>query len=211
MARRSRTLGKPLPAGFLDWQVKLRRWTMREQHGAPHAGVAPLVLAEQPGVGTGASAHSIICGLLPHESRLEEKTKEFRQLYEAHIADGARAVYDAGIAYLLDYYRDRAAFDPASITTLLPDDRPLVQALRRAPDCSLLFYVFDLHERSEEGRFRCQQLDCRAEILDAGPVYDNVWEHNTLFHGPADEQVVIRFHHQRSWDTAFGGFEELGS
>ena len=32
--------GKPLPPEFLDWQVKLRLWTMEQQHGAPAERVA---------------------------------------------------------------------------------------------------------------------------------------------------------------------------
>ena len=56
---------RPLPTDFLEWQVALRRWTMLESHGAPHAGVAPLVVVRQPGMAVGVSAHSIICGLLP--------------------------------------------------------------------------------------------------------------------------------------------------
>ena len=51
--------------------------------------------------------------------------------------------------------------------------------------------------------------DCEVEILSEGPVYDNVWWHNTLFHGMADEHVVLRFKHQRSWDTRFGGIQAL--
>jgi hypothetical protein len=30
-------------------------------------------------------------------------------------------------------------------------------------------------------------VDAHAEVLESGPVYDNVWWHNTLFHGPAVE------------------------
>ena len=41
------------------------------------------------------------------------------------------------------------------------------------------------------------------------PVYDNVWWHNTLFHGPADEHVVVHFRHRATWDTRFGAFDEV--
>src|SRR5262249_5328402 len=73
----------PLPTGFLAWQVALRALTARERSGAPHAGVAPLAMVRRPGVPLGVSAHSIICGILPRPDRLEAKTREFRQLYEA--------------------------------------------------------------------------------------------------------------------------------
>jgi hypothetical protein len=201
----------PLPEGFLDWQVKLRLHTMEERHGAPHAGVAPLVTVRRPGAALGVTTHSVICGLLAEPGKLAERTKEFRSLYEGSIAAGARAVYDRGIAYMKHYYRDAAGFDAASITTLLAEQSPLVEALRAEPECALLFYVFDLTDRSEVGRFRCLQLDCSAEVVEDGPVYENVWWHNALFHGPVDDHVVIHFRHQRSWDTRFGALEALRS
>ncbi len=92
--------GRPLPTEFLEWQVKLRAWTMVHQHGSPHAGVAPLLAVANPGIGLGVTMHSIICGLLPHESQLARKTAEFRGLYENNAGQGARAIYDAGIEYL---------------------------------------------------------------------------------------------------------------
>jgi hypothetical protein len=202
---------RPLPADFLEWQVALRRWTMLETHGAPHAGVAPLVIARQPGLALGVSAHSIICGLLPRAERLESKTREFRDLYEEGVGDGARAVYDRGVAYLKDYYRDAADFDPAAVTTLLHRKLPVVDALRAESSCALVFYVFALAERSEVGRFRCLHVDATAEVLESGPVHDNVWWHNTLFHGPADEHVVVHFRHRGTWDTRFGALDEVPS
>jgi hypothetical protein len=199
----------PLPPEFLEWQVRLRAFTMEEQHGAPHVGVAPLVLVRAPGVAPGTSAHSIICGILPRADRLEQKTKEFRELYESGVAEGARVVYDRGIEYLKGYYASSEEFDPESITTLLPKDSPVVRALRADGSCALVFYVFDLRERGEIGRFRCLQLCCRAEVLESGAVYDNVWWHNTLFHGMAEDHVVIHFRHQESWDTRFGRFDRV--
>jgi hypothetical protein len=200
---------RPLPTEFLEWQVRLRHWTMAHRHGSPHAGVAPLCCVRQPGTGAGVSIHSIICGLLPRPDAVAAKTGQFRALYEDHAENGARAVYDAGIAYLLDYYRSAADFDPTSVTSLLHRDSMVVRALRAAPACALVFYVFDLDDRSEEGRFRCLQLDCRAELHADGPLFDNVWWHNALFHGKLDEQVMIRFVHQRTADTRFGGLEPL--
>ena len=126
--------GKPLPPEFLDWQVKLRLWTMEQQHGAPHAGVAPLVVVRAPGVGPGTTAHSIICGILPRQDLLEQKTKEFRELYESGVAEGARAVYDRGIEYLKGYYSSSDLFDKASVTTLLAKDSPLTPAVSAAVD-----------------------------------------------------------------------------
>ncbi|MGH0028882.1 MAG: hypothetical protein ACQGVC_03760 [Myxococcota bacterium] len=202
---------RPLPQEFLDWQVALRKRTMFESNGAPHAGVAPLVVVGQPGLSLGVSAHSVICGLLPRPDLLETKTREFRELYESHIEEGARSVYDRGIAYLKTYYDDTAAFDTGTITTLLPRKLPLVDALRAEPACALVFYVFDLVDKSETGRFRCLHLDCSAEVLGSGPVYDNVWWHNTLFHGPADEHVVVRFRHRGTWDTRFGAMDEVSA
>ena len=193
---------KPLPTSFLEWQVQLRAWTMEQRHGAPHAGVAPLVTVRAPGSALGVISHSIICGLLPRD--LDEKTKSWRAMYESGIEEGARAVYDRGIQYLLDYYQSSEQFDPESITTLLPTKSPLVDALRAEPRCALVFYVFDLTEKSEVGRFRCLNLDARAEVLTSGPVYDNVWWHNALFHGPVDEHVVIHFRHEDTFDTRFG-------
>ena len=201
--------GKPFPPEFLDWQVKLRLWTMEQQHGAPHAGVAPLVVVRAPGVSPGTTAHSIICGILPRQDLLEEKTKEFRELYETGVAEGARAVYDRGIEYLKGYYGASDAFDKASITTLLAKDSPVVRALRADPTCALVFYVFDLRERSEVGKFRTLQLCCRAEVLEHGPVYDNVWWHNTMFHGMAEDHVVVHFKHEETWDTRFGRFDRV--
>jgi hypothetical protein len=201
--------GRPLPPEFLDWQVHLRAWTMEQQHGAPHAGVAPLVLVRAPGVGTGTSVHSIICGILPRADLLLEKTKEFKELYESSIAEGARALYDKGIAYLKRYYASSDVFDRASITTLLAKDSPVVRALRADATCALVFYVFDLRERGEVGRFRCLQLCCRADVLEDGPVYENVWWHNTLFHGKAEDHVVIHFKHEETFDTRFGRFDRI--
>ena len=210
MARRNPTI-RPLPEGFLDWQVKLRAHTMQERHGAPHAGVAPLLSTRRPGAALGVATHSIICGLLAEPGKLAERTKNFRALYEESIAAGARAVYDRGIDYMKRYYRESAEFDNTSITTLLPKSAPVVEALRAESECSLVFYVFDLTDRSEIGRFRCLQLDCEAEVLEDGPVYENVWWHNALFHGLVDDHVVVHFRHVRSWDTRFGALEALRS
>jgi hypothetical protein len=200
-----------MPRELLEWQVALRLHTMEVRNGAPHAGVAPLVTVRRAGVGPGVVSHSVICGLLPHPHVLEERTKAFRELYEGGIEDGARAVYDRGIEYLLGYYTSADDFDPESITTLLSEDLPLVEALRVEPRCALVFYVFDLEDRSEIGRLRCVQVNAHAEVLREGPVYDNVWWHNTLFHGMADDHVVIHFRHERSFDTRFGRLEALAS
>jgi hypothetical protein len=200
---------RPLPADFLEWQVALRRWTMLESHGAPHAGVAPLVVVRQPGMAVGVSTHSVICGLLARPDRLEAKTREFRELYENGIGEGARAVYDRGIEYLKAYYQQASDFDLHSITTLLPRKLPLVDALRAESRCALVFYVFALTDKSDVGRFRCLHLDATADVLESGPIYDNVWWHNTLFHGPADEHVVVHFRHRGTWDTRFGAFDEV--
>jgi hypothetical protein len=207
--RSARSGDRPLPTEFLEWQVKLRHWTMLHRHGSPHAGVAPLCCVQQPGIGPGVSMHSIICGLLPHASQLEGKTRDFRALYEEHAENGARAIYDAGIEYLKSYYRSAADFDPLTITSLLDGDAMVVRALRANPTCALLFYVFDLDDRTEEGRFRCLQLNCRAELHASGALFDNVWWHNAVFHGKLDDQVMVRFVHQRTYDTRFGGLEAL--
>jgi hypothetical protein len=209
MFGRSAAKPRPMPRELLEWQVALRRHTMEARNGAPHAGVAPLVTTRRPGPGPGFATSSVICGLLPHPSQLEQKTREFRALYESGIAEGARAVYDRGIQYLLGYYRNAADFDPESLTTLLPKKAALVDALQAEPRCALVFYVFDLADRSEVGRFRCLHLDVHAEVLERGPVYDNVWWHNTLFHGAADDHVVIQFRHEATFDARFGAWEPV--
>jgi len=201
--------GPDMPREVLAWQVDLRRHTMEERGGAPHAGVCPLVTVRH---GRGASdftSHSILCGLLPSRDLLEQKTRQFRRVYEAHHGLGARAVYDAGLEYLKPYYEDVDAFDPGSITTLLPEDAPLVEALRRAPDCALVFYVPDLTERREVLKLRCLHMDARAYVLESGAVYENVWWHNTLFHGMAEGHVVVHFRHRATWDTRFGRLDAM--
>lgn len=210
--------GPPMPREVLEWQVALRRHTMEEAGGMPHAGVAPLLTVRRPegilGGGSrgslGVTTHSIICGILPAPDRLERKTAEFRAIYEEGNPEGAKSVYDRGIDYLKAYYRDASHFDPGSFTTLLSEENAIVPALRAEPRCALVFYVFDLREKSDIGRFRCLQLDCEAEVLTSGPVYENVWWHNTLFHGKAESHVVIRFQHLRTLDTGFGRLEVLG-
>lgn len=204
-----RATERPLPHEFLEWQVRLRAWTMRERNGAPHAGVAPILAVQHPGVGAGTTMHAIICGLLPAAEHLADRTAAFRRVYEAHAPHGARAIYDGGIAYLHDYYVTAAAFDPTTITSLLPAALPAVHALAASPPCALLFYVFDLDDRSEERRFRCWQLNCRAEIHTDGPLFENVWWHNALFHGKVDEHVVLAFRHESTYDTRFGALERL--
>lgn len=89
------------------------------------------------------------------------------------------------------------------------DPFALLDALRADPRCALVFFVFDLADRSEVGRLRCLQLDMHAELLQSGPVFDNVWWHNALFHGTADDQVVVHFRHEASFDTRFGAFEPV--
>lgn len=200
---------RALPAEFLEWQVKLRAWTVQERKGVPHVGVAPLVLVKQPGVEPGASAHSIVCGLLPRPDLLETKTKEFRALYESASPEGSQVLYDRGLAYLRRYYATTEDFDPGSVTTLLSEDSALVKSLRAAPDCALVFHVFEIGTDAPGGAMRTQQICCRAEVLKDGPVYENVWWHNALFHGFADGSVVVHFHHQRSLDTRFGQLEPL--
>jgi hypothetical protein len=180
---------------------------MLERNGAPHAGVAPLLSVRRPGAKPAVTSHSIICGILPAPDRLEAKTQEFRELYEREIPNGARHLYDQGIEYLKGYYEKVEDFDATSITTLLSDDSPALLALEADPLCSLVFYVFDFEEKSEWGRFRCLQVDCTAKIHRKGPVYDNVWWHNTLFHGKVDGSVVVQFVHRRTLDTRFGRLE----
>jgi hypothetical protein len=207
---RSRSVSAlPLPESFLTWQVELRRHTMETADGAPHVGVAPLLTVARPGTALGVSSHSIICGLLPRPEALATKTREFRELYERLAPTGARAVYDAGIEYLRSYYQEAGDFDADSLTTLLSEDSELVSALVAHPRCQLLFYVFNLADRSTVGRFRCWQLDAEAEIHRDGPVFDNVWWHNTLFHGKLDRSVVLRFRHHATHDTAFGRYESV--
>jgi hypothetical protein len=88
-------------------------------------------------------------------------------------------------------------------------------ALAADPRCHLLFYVFNLGQASQGGqendleRFRCLELHCRAEVHKNGPVYDNVWWHNTLFHGKDDSSVVVRFRHLASFDTRFGRLDAV--
>ena len=138
---------------------------------------------------------------------LDAKTAEFRETYERSIRDGARAAYDAGIELLQSYYSDVESFDPCSLSTLVSEDSAVVHSLRAEPRCSLLFYVFNLERQTELDRFRCIQIDARAEVLRSGPLFENVWWHNTLFHGKAEHSVVIHFRHVRSVDTAWGGFQ----
>ena len=64
-------------------------------------------------------------------------------------------------------------------------------------------------DRTEEGRFRCLQLNCRAELHEDGPLFDNVWWHNAVFHGKLDEQVMVRFVHQSTYDARFGGLDAV--
>jgi hypothetical protein len=211
MFRRSDSQVKPLPAEFLAWQVALRRDTMEKRHGSPHAGVAPIVLARRPGTTLEVASHSIICGLLPRADRLAGKTEEWRKLYESGIGEGARAVYDRGIEQMRSGYASPEDFDPVSITTLLPAKLPLADALRGDPRCALVFYVFDLVDRSEIGKLRCLHLDAVAEVLTGGPVFDNVYWHNALFHGPVDDHVVVHFRHLATWDTRFGALDPVAS
>jgi hypothetical protein len=194
----------PLSAGFLRWQVELRRQTMLERNGSPQAGVAPLLSVQRSGRTPSVTTHSIICGLLPAPDQIESKTAEFQKLCEEVSLDGAPSAYDRGIEFLKSFYENPKDFDPYSITTLLGESSPAVVALQVEPRCSLIFYVFDLVDQTEIGRFRCLQLDCRAEIHASGPVYDNVWWHNALFHGNAEGSVVIQFLHRRTFDTRFG-------
>lgn len=208
MARHS-TIEVPMPTEFIDWQVRLRAFTADRRRGAPHAGVAPLVVVKRPGIAPGFTAHSIVCGLLPHEERLAATTEAFRSLYESGIYDGARAIYDRGLDYLRYYYRRPDDFDPTSITTLLPAESELVQALRAEPECALVFHVFEPGSEAPGAAIRTQQMACRAEIHTDGPIHDNVWWHNTLFHGFSEGHVVIRFAHHCSYDVRFGRLEQL--
>ncbi len=203
------TTPRPLAKEFLDWQVALRLHTMQERKGAPHMGVVPTVTVKRPGTELGVTSHNIVCGLLPREDLLEAKTAEFKALYDETSGEGAKALYDRGIEYLLDYYQQADIFDPDSITTMLAEDTALVTALRAEPACALVFNVFDTAAPQQLGAPRCHHIDAVAEVLTEGPVFDNVWWHNTLFHGKASEAAVIRFRHLRSWDTCFGGLEPL--
>jgi len=115
-----------------------------------------------------------------------------------------------GIEYLTGYYRSAEDFDGQSITALLAADSPALRALRASPSCALLFYVFDLDDRTEEGRFRCVQVNPIAELHERGALFDNVWWHYALFHGKVDGHVVVQFVHQSTYDTGFGALEAVG-
>ena len=52
-------------------------------------------------------------------------------------------------------------------------------------------------------------MSCRAELHASGPVYDNVWWHNTLFHGMVEDHVVVRFRHERTDATGWGAFKPM--
>lgn len=201
----------PLPPDFLEWQVALRRFTMERRGGQPHVGVAPLLCVRRPGSELGIVAHSIICGLLPAVETLEASTAEFRRIYEEGIAQGARSVYDQGLAHLRTRYERSSDYESDSVTTLLSSKLPVVDSLRADPRCALVFHVFELVSRDPLERYRCIQIDARAEVLESGPVYDNVWWHNTMFHGPADDHVVVHFRHRRSFETGFGRLDSLAS
>ena len=202
--------GRPLPPEFLAWQVTLRLGRWSEQHGAPHAGVAPLVVVRPPGVALGASVHSIICGLLPRPDAARREDAR-------SSASSTRPASPRAPRRLRPRHRVPEATTTPTPSPSTPAQHhdaaapklPLVDALRAESRCALVFYVFDLRDRSEVGRFRCLHLDCRAEVLERGPVYDNVWWHNTLFHGPADDHVVVHFRHEASWDTRFGRFDRV--
>jgi len=209
MLGRKKTRYNAMPDSILAWQVELRRYTMEKRNGAPHAGVAPILTVSTPGVGHGITSHSIICGLLRREDQLSRSTAEFKAIYEQHVAEGARRIYDEGLEYMKGYYTDPEDFDRSSITTLLPSDGVVVQALRAKAECSLLFYVFDLVDQSNVGKLRCIQMNGRAELHTVGPVYENVWWHNALFHGPVDGQTVVRFRHISSYETGFGRLEPM--
>ena len=147
MFRKTARSPVPMPEDVLAWQVELRRHTMQERAGKPHVGVAPVLTVRAPGIGSGHSSHSIICGLLPAEAILLRKTEEFRRLYEEHTARGARAVYDAGLTHLEKYYERPEDFDATSITTLLgvtsttplnpASSSPIRIASARRPDATI--------------------------------------------------------------------------
>jgi hypothetical protein len=120
-------------------------------------------------------------------------------------------LYDRGLDHLHAYYRSSADFDATSITSLLPRALPVVDALAANPRCALVFYVFDLDDHSEVGRLRCLQLNGWAELHVDGPEYENVWWHNALFHGKVDDHVMVRFRHERTFDTRFGMLEPVHS
>jgi hypothetical protein len=209
LARHWLSSSRPFPVEFLEWQVRLRAWTAQARGGVPHAGVAPIVVVRNAKVPAGVSAHSVICGLLPRADALEAKTAEFRSLYESGIAEGARAVYDRALAYLRGYYEKAEDFDPTSITTLLPSDSPLVDALRAERRCSLVFHVLEFDREVPGGAVRCLQQTASAEVLEKGAIYDNVFWHNALFHGPMENHVVVRFGHEATHDTRFGRCDEI--
>jgi len=197
------TIAQPVPlAGdFLSWQVELRAHTMHERGGMPHVGVAPVLTVRSEDAPLGVKSHLIICGLLPAEDQLQKKTDDFRRLYEAD-EDGESA-YKRGIEYLKGYYTTTDDFDPTSITTMMAGDDAMIRDLERDPTCTLLFHLFDLTDRSTVGRPRTLELTCEAELHRDGPVHDNVWWHNTLFHGPFEGAVVIRFRHRSTRDIGF--------
>ncbi|MEW6273039.1 MAG: hypothetical protein AB1689_27490 [Thermodesulfobacteriota bacterium] len=63
---------------------------------------------------------------------------------------------------------------------------------------------------SEMGRLRCQQLDSRAELHESGRCTRACRGTTRSFHGKAvEDRFVVRFRHQASYDTFFGGLEAL--
>ena len=193
--------------------MTLRRWTMeRAARRAARRRRAAGDGAPRRASALGVSAHSIICGLLPRPDLLAEKTREFRELYEDGIAEGARAVYDRGIEYLKDYYADASGLRPErSITTLLAKKLPLVVDALRAESAlrAGLLRVRPARTAARSAASAACTSTAAPRCSSTGAVYDNVWWHNTLFHGPADDHVVVHFRHRATWDTRFGRFDRV--
>ena len=194
---------------FLEWQVGLLRWSMVEHHGAPHIGAVPLLLVNRLGMGLAVSGHSIAIGLVPRAPRLIASTDRLRELYRARRDGDSSDARRNEILYLREYYQDTADFQPRLITTLLAADVAAVELLAESPPCSLVFRVFELKDRIEDGQMRCMQIECEAQIVRSGPLFEHVYWHHALFHGTADDHVAIAFRHVASYQTALGAFEAM--
>ena len=183
----------PLPKEFLDWQVapaSLHTMTRAQRRAAHRGGADRRDRAASVAWASVWSSHSVVCGLLPHPRLLDGKTHEFERALRGRtsttVPEGRLRRRHRVPARLLRLGTDD--FDPGHHHHACSPKNCAIWSTRCAPtrSCSARLQRIQRGLDPDSTLAACAARRSTATVRRStrtAPVYDNVWWHNTLFHG----------------------------